>query len=243
MPIVVAHRGGGSLAPENTLAAFRLAHQSGVGAIELDVQGTRDRKLVVIHDRRVDRTTQLRGLVRRYTQERLLKQDVGSWFDPRFHMERVPTLDQVFEALPRDFLVVVDMKVRLHGVRVVVERVVAVMRHWQRWDSTLVISFNSVALALLRLLEPRVLRGLTWSRHHPPPMSGRWLSPLVSPDWLTPDRGTFSPGVLARAHRQGLSVMAWDLDAGRDPDRWRSMGLDAVVSDEPHLLIGGTPTA
>ena len=91
-PLVVAHRGGAGLAPENTLAAFRMALEVGADAIELDVRLTRDGRVAVIHDRTVDRTTGGRGPVGSYTLAELKALDAGSWFGPQYLGERVPTL-------------------------------------------------------------------------------------------------------------------------------------------------------
>jgi glycerophosphoryl diester phosphodiesterase len=95
--MVIAHRGASSYAPENTVAAFDLAVSMGVDHIELDVHTTRDDRVVVIHDDDVDRTTNGSGPLTSYTLSALKALDAGSWFDPRFSEERIPTLDEVFE--------------------------------------------------------------------------------------------------------------------------------------------------
>lgn len=90
----IAHRGGNSLTPESTLAAFRQAFRHNVDGIEFDVQFTRDGVPVVFHDVRVDRTTNCSGPVRNFTWSRLRKCDAGSWFSSAYRGERVPTLSQ-----------------------------------------------------------------------------------------------------------------------------------------------------
>ena len=236
-PLVIAHRGGGGLAPENTLASFRQASSIGADAIELDVRLTRDRRVVVFHDRRIDRTTAGKGPVGTFTLEELKSLDVGSWFGPQFRGERVPTLEEVFEALPADFLIYVEMKARGHGAWPLASRVVDLIRQYERWESTMVASFNPIAMAFLRAIEPRIIRGSIWSRRHPLPLRARWLSPLVQPHWLAPDRGTLTPQMVRRFHAQGKLVAAWDLDAGSDMRRLKGMGLDGAVTDYPDVLV------
>ena len=163
--------------------------------------------------------------------------DAGSWFGPQFKGERIPTLEEAFEALPKQLLVHVDLKARSpRGLRLAV-KVAQIIRRHSRWESTLVGSFNPIATRALRSVAPRVLRGYTWSRKHPLPLRARWFSPLVRPDWLTPDRGTFTVEPLQSFHRQGKLVLAWDLDAGSEMEQLKEMRLDAVVTDRPDVLV------
>src|SRR5215467_3741453 len=82
-PLVIAHRGASALAPENTLAAFRLALLLGAHGVEMDVHLTTDGVPVVIHDARVNRTTNGSGAVSRLTVSQIAKLDAGAWFDRR----------------------------------------------------------------------------------------------------------------------------------------------------------------
>src|SRR5919199_4292991 len=98
-PLVLGHRGASALAPENTIAAFLLARQLDADGVELDVQLSRDRIPVIIHDDTVDRTTDGHGRVRRLTILELKQFDAGAWKGDRFRGERIPTLAEVFDAL------------------------------------------------------------------------------------------------------------------------------------------------
>src|SRR5215212_3812774 len=84
----IAHRGGSTSAPENTLAAFRNAITQGADWLEFDVQMTKDGALVVIHDETVDRTTDGTGAVAEMTLEQIRRLDAGRWFDPKFAGEK-----------------------------------------------------------------------------------------------------------------------------------------------------------
>ena len=91
---VIAHRGASAYAPENTLAAFGLAHEMGADWFELDCTLTRDGSIIVIHDDTVDRTTDGTGTVSELTLDYLKQLDAGSWKDPKFAGEPLPTLDE-----------------------------------------------------------------------------------------------------------------------------------------------------
>src|SRR6185503_7240451 len=82
-PLVIAHRGASGLAPENTLAAFKLAAALGADGVEMDAQLSADNRAVVIHDTRVNRTTNALGTVESFTADRLAGLDAGAWFDRR----------------------------------------------------------------------------------------------------------------------------------------------------------------
>ena len=238
-PMVIAHRGGSDLAPENTLAAFRNAVEVGADAIELDVRLTRDRRVAVFHDRCIDRTTTGSGTIGTLTMEELKNLDAGSWYGREYAGERVPSLEDVFEAVPEDFPVYVEMKARgLNGFSLA-NAVVGVVRRYRRWDSTMVASFNPWGTLCIRASERRIVRGYIWARRHPLPLRACWLAPLIDAQWLAPDRDTFSPGLLRRSHSRGKRVAALDADVGRDMKRLRELGLDGVVTDDPVELIRG----
>ncbi len=95
-PKIVAHRGGGSLAPENTLAAMACGFSHGYRAVEFDVMLSKDEIPVLIHDSEFGRTIQASGEVAATSAEELLKMDAGSWFDSAFSDVRVPSYEEVF---------------------------------------------------------------------------------------------------------------------------------------------------
>src|SRR5512138_390835 len=98
-PAIFAHRGASAHAPENTLAAFRLALEHGADGIELDAKLTSDGQVVVIHDQTVERTTGDPGMVRDMTLAQLKALDAGSFFDSAFTREPIPTLAEVFDLI------------------------------------------------------------------------------------------------------------------------------------------------
>ncbi len=96
--IIIAHRGLDETYPENTLTAFKAALEKGM-AIEIDVRGTSDEELIVLHDDTVDRTTDGEGRVAQMTLEEVKALDAGSWWDEKFAGERVPTLLETFDVV------------------------------------------------------------------------------------------------------------------------------------------------
>ncbi len=231
LPLIIAHRGDLGRAPENTLPAFRRAVEAGADGVELDVRLTKDGQLVVFHDHNLDRTSNGAGPVNHSTLAEVRSLDVGSWFDPKFQGETAPTLDEVFETLPPGYLINVEMKVVMRGTKQIARLVAEAIRRHNRWDSTLVASFNPLALYHLRRLEPRVCRGYIWSKRHPFPIRSRCFSPLVSAHWYDPANDSYNRKLHRSAQRRGVRMLAWDLDFDRDLQAMASVHLDATVTD------------
>ena len=235
-PLIIAHRGDYSLAPENTISAFLRAVEIGADALELDVHLSRDGKVVVFHDRKLDRMTNGKGWLRAHTLQELrslsLNQDGGG-----DNAERIPTLEEVFQSLSPEFLVCVELKARIAGIRELPLRVAEVIERHRRWETTLVHSFNPVSLYYMRHCAKESTVGLIWKRKHPYPLRARWLSPLAKPHWSVPADHTFNHQVLVHFHNQGKPVLAWDIDAGTDLEELGRIGLDAVVTNNPQRLV------
>ncbi|RLQ90489.1 glycerophosphodiester phosphodiesterase [Planomicrobium sp. Y74] len=94
---IYAHRGCSGTYPENTLAAFKAAAELPITGVEIDVHLTKDREIVVIHDEKVNRTTDGKGYIKDMTLSEVRKLDAGSWFSDEFASEKIPTLDEVFD--------------------------------------------------------------------------------------------------------------------------------------------------
>jgi glycerophosphoryl diester phosphodiesterase len=107
---VIAHRGASHDAPENTLAAFRLAHEMGADWFELDCRLTRDNVVIVMHDDTLERTAGVEGRVADFDFAELRKLDAGRWKDPRFAGEMLPTLEEALETAKKRIGVYVEIK-------------------------------------------------------------------------------------------------------------------------------------
>ena len=107
---VIAHRGASAYAPENTLAAFRLAAEMKADYFELDCTLSRDGEVIVIHDDTLDRTTPLNGAVMATNANLITKADAGTWFDPKFADETVPTLAETLDFAKGTIGVYIEIK-------------------------------------------------------------------------------------------------------------------------------------
>lgn len=236
---VVAHRGWSGAAPENTVAAFEKAVEGGFW-IELDVTLASSGEVVVIHDDTVDRTTDGTGEVAQMSWDQLKDLDAGGWFDPRFAGEPLPTLDRVFQAVPGDTVVLVEMKTgddKGSLPRAVAEAI----RKAGRAQSTIVISFDPFMLEQLRLASPELLRGQLVGDYEDSDLAfyeKRALQNLAFTDRVQQDLVLWQHDLLdqtlvGRMKDHGYAVVAWTVNEPEDIARMRELGVDAIISDHP----------
>ena len=108
--LIIAHRGASGLAPENTLAAIKKAIELKADLIEIDVHQTKDSIIVVIHDKKINRTTSGKGRVKDLFYKEIRRYDAGKWFDPKFEGERVPTLEEVLRLVHGQTKLLIEIK-------------------------------------------------------------------------------------------------------------------------------------
>ena len=149
---ICAHRGANETHPENTLAAFGEAIRLGAQMIELDVQMTKDDQLVIMHDDKVNRTTNGRGLVRKLRLRKIKKLDAGKWKSKEFKNERVPTLKEALEIMPRNIWLNIHLKGDERLGAVTAEAVIAADRIHQA-----VIACGKEAARGVRQINPNIM--------------------------------------------------------------------------------------
>ena len=241
---VIAHRGFSGRAPENTPAAFRLALESRADRVEFDVLLTRDGVPVVIHDALLDRTTNGRGLVAEMDLSAIRALDAGSWFDPRFAGERVPTLDETL-ALCSD-RIAVNVEIKEEAVvpgtcrpESIESRVIEALRRYGLLGSAVVSSFDLLSTQRIRQLEPSLACEILFNRPGGFPTlsdleavkSGGFRGLSLSTDEL---RGW--PEVVARAHELGLGVKVYTVDDPTEMAMLLDLGVDGIFTNRPDLL-------
>ena len=216
---VFGHRGASGLAPENTLASFAKAVELGVYGVELDVHASADGEAVVIHDERVDRTTNGRGLVRELPLRALRQLDAGAG-------ERIPTLWEVLRALPEH--VVVNVELKSPASAEPTARVLANAR-----QDVLVSSFDHMTLARFRHLAPDVPCA---------PLAARWRESLetvalVLDAWAInlADR-IATPKRIAAASRWATRCFVYTIDDPARAEELQANGARGVITNRPDLF-------
>src|SRR4030088_1952496 len=154
------HRGNADEFPENTLASFRSAIELGVDLIECDVHLSEDGGLPVIHDHLLDRTTDGSGLVRDHTMAEMKRFDAGSWKDPRFKGERIPSLDEVLALAKGKVGVAIEIKNLPLPYPGIEDAVVKKVRESGVVHPVVLISFDHRSIKRIAELDPQILTGV-----------------------------------------------------------------------------------
>jgi glycerophosphoryl diester phosphodiesterase len=234
-PLVFGHRGASYDAPENTLAAFRLAEAMGADGIELDTSLSRDNLPVVIHDLTLDKTTNGTGLVRSFDVKHLKALDASGKFAAQYKGEAIPTLDEVLAAVGKKMFINIELKsvtLRTDGL----ERAVAdVIRRNQAEQRVIVSSFNPFALRRFRALTPDIPLGFLYSPHEPVYL--RWLMIGLRHEARHPQHTMIDTAYMRWAKRNHYRVNTWTVD---DPARivqLRDLGVDGIITNRPGVAL------
>lgn len=230
--MIAAHRGASAVAPESTAAAIRAAARAGAEMIELDVQMTRDGRLVVFHDDRLERTTNGRGRLAKTTYAALAKLDAGSWFHPTFSGERVLLLSQALRLVPRRMRVNLELKSTRRG-RAVIRRVVHAVRRDAGRHDMLLSSFDPRLLALLG--RRRMSRALICNRR---PDSSLAHAIRAGFEAWHPHVSLVTAARVARAHAAGVCVRVWTVDDPMQARRLSRQGVDGIFTNDPGKFRG-----
>jgi glycerophosphoryl diester phosphodiesterase len=235
-PLNFAHRGASYEAPANTLAAFLLAAELGADGIELDVQLSKDGQIVVIHDFTVDATTDGHGPVSEKTLEELQALDAGSWFDPTLARQRVPTLQEVFDAVGDRLLLNIELKTRSLRDDGLAAAVVRAVEENDLQDGVVISSFNPLAVWRTRLLNDQMPVGLLYAPDSPLYLRWPWLRYLVPLDAVHPHFSQVDDRYLGWARQKGYRVHTWTVDDPGDMERLAQGGTDVIITNRPDLL-------
>jgi glycerophosphoryl diester phosphodiesterase len=230
---VLAHRGASAYAPENTLSAFRLAIEQHADWLELDVQQTRDGRLVVFHDLRMERTTNGSGNLRDLTLDQIEQLDAGSWYSPEFAGERVPTFEEVV-ALARESGIRIFPEIKdprfYPGIE---ERMAGVIAANGYEDNTIVQSFDMGSLERLRQANPRLRMAALYTATAPlrgdPPVGVT----VIGPPWETV---AADPTVVRDAHASGRQVVVWSVDTPTPLRLLLDARVDGIITSRPDVV-------
>jgi len=235
-PLSFAHRGASREAPQNTLAAFLRAADLGADGVELDVQLSKDGELVVIHDFCLEATTDGSGPVRAWTLAELKKLDAGSWFAPAFAGQRIPSLQEVMEAVGQRLLLNIELKttgLRDDGLAAAVARAIEENRLLER---VVVSSFNPVAVWRIKKLNPAIPVGLLYASDTPTLLRKLWTRHFIDLDALHPQHSLVDERFVQWARQRRYRVHTWTVDDPEEMRRLARLGVDIIISNRPDLL-------
>jgi glycerophosphoryl diester phosphodiesterase len=238
-PQVIGHRGAGGCAPENTLGGLRRAQALGCRWVEFDVRLTADGELILLHDERLERTTDGRGKARALPLSMIRRHDAGGWFGPSFTGERVPTLAEAIDVLG-ELGLGANVELKAGRGRETETGTAAgdlLTRLWPpQLPAPLVSSFLPAALAAVRERAPAIARGLIVRGL---PRHWRLRAESLGCVTIHAEHRRLRPAIVAEIRESGYSVLAYTVnDAARARELF-AWGVASVFSDVPHLILDG----
>ena len=236
----IAHRGSSFLAPENTLAAFKLGWRETV-TCELDVQPTRDGRLLVIHDASTTRTTGIDRQVAKCTLRELQQLDAGSWKGARWKGERLPLLEQAISAMPKGRRLLIEVKANAK----VVPELARVIRASGKEKQLAIHSFYYSTCAAAKKALPDVpVYLLIASKKNP--HTKKWSPTFEVAIAKVRKAGLNGIGAnntlllkasaVKKIHRAGLTLNIWTVDEVAEAKKLIALGVDGLITNCPGWL-------
>lgn len=226
--LVTAHRGSSGEAPENTLAALRLAIVDEADFAEIDVQEAADGQVVVVHDHHLGRLAGLDRNVWDMTADELADVDVGSHFSPAFASERIPTLAQAIEVVKNRLRLNIEIKTHGRERGDVSAAVVGIVAEHEFRDQCVITSLDASALAAVRRADPEIPIGAIVSAS-----IGNMRA--LDVDFYSVQPLVATPAFIRSAHRSGRDVHVWTLNTRADMELFTDRGADNLITDHPRV--------
>jgi glycerophosphoryl diester phosphodiesterase len=243
---IIGHRGASGLAPENTMAAFRLAADLGARYIETDLQLTRDGRLILLHDEKLQRTTNGRGFVLTRTFDELRDLDAGSWFPKRilgkrhaprrFSGERIPSIEELFNlAYERDLGLYLEIKAPYApGIE---QAVIAAIRNAGALARSTVICFDLDILLNVRKIDRAIAIGYLFSKRLPDAVA---RAVAAGAGTILPHASRVTPRLMAQAKQNRLKVITWTVNSPKKMKKLSDLGVNGIMSNFPDRLVAAT---
>jgi len=239
---LIGHRGIAALAPENTMASFRLAASQNVNWVEFDVRLTKDSELVIFHDDTLERTTNGKGTVYEHNLRELLVLDAGSWFSPQFVGEKIPVfgdvLTQFFDlGLHCNIEMKFPSQPGARHIETLATKLCQILA--QQWPATqplpLVSSFEWEALAIVRQTFPHIPIGF---------LTAHCTQDLITDVAKTPNAAlhcdylSLTTELLAIANDAGVPILAYTVNEASVASHLFNQRVFGLFSDNPIALRG-----
>ncbi|ACQ79154.1 Glycerophosphodiester phosphodiesterase [Beutenbergia cavernae DSM 12333] len=236
-PLVIAHRGNSSVAPENTLVAYAAAARAEVAMIEVDVRMTADGEGVLVHDTTVDRTSNAQGLVADLDTEEIGRIDAGAWFDASFAGTRMPMWAETVDFFVSHPEVGMLLEIKAPWDREPLERLLTQVAEAGIADRVLAQTFYPDILRMLGEIVPNEPRGFLVQRIDDEVLA---LAAELGVTALNPQFPLVleRPELPGKIRAAGMQCMVW---TPNEPHEWAQLleiGVDGIITDRPDRLAG-----
>lgn len=236
MVINFAHRGSVTEAPENTVASIRKALAHEIQAIEIDVQLTKDDQLIIIHDHHMRRfNKRVKGNVRDYTLKEIKEMNIGAYFSKEFKHEKLATLDEMLEVIPKEILLNVEIKNDPIIYDRISELLLATLQKHDRTDHIIISSFDHETLQYFQEEAPEIPLGLLFEH--------RIIRPWEYAKYTGLDVYSIHPydihvdeAFIQSCHQAGYKVYPYTVNDIETYEQFKAWGVDGVFSNNPKIF-------
>ena len=229
--IKIGHRGAPSLVHENTLASFTKAVEIGMQGVELDVQYSADKQLVVYHNWDLDALTGI--------EKRIEKTPYFEIEKIRFNNEkinRIPLFSEVLDILPKKCIKIIEIK-SIHVLNTGIEKdILDILKNNDLKNSCIISSFNPFVLRRVRKLNPNIQTAYLWTKNNPlfiinSPLLVWWCKP----DGFHADINFLEEELMKWIRRKKMSVLTYTVKSQKQLSKAFDLGVDGIFLDDPHL--------
>jgi len=236
--LIIAHRGASGQAPENTLAAVRLALEQKADMIEIDVFLTKDGHLVVIHDETVNRTTNGQGSIEMMTLAEAQKLDAGSWFSRQYQGEKIPTLNEVLQAVQGKAQLLIEIK---KSGRNIAQKVNDLVKTYKANKWCVVQSFDPLVAKRLRELgspleHHQLVIGnfpLFLPYHYHKKLGKGKITQYQKVQAINSMYLFTTKNLIDKIHQQKQRIFVWTVNRPKDMRKLLQMGVDGLITNFP----------
>lgn len=233
---VFAHRGYSGRYPENTMLAFRKAYEAGADGIELDVQLTKDDVLVVIHDERIDRTTDGTGFVRDYTYEELKKFNASKIHGETSQFEAIPTFDEYCSWVKDTPLITnIELKTGVFYYENIEEKTLEIVKKYRLEDRVIFSSFNHLSVIRMKELAPELPCGALTENGGLG--NAGFYCERYGFEYYHPDYRDMDDDSVKECQKHGIDLNIWtvnDLEGMETLYRW---GINGMITNYPQVAV------
>ena len=231
---ILGHRGASFYAPENTMPAVEMALEQGADGVELDVHLSKDGELVVIHDEKLDRTTNAKGFVGGYTLEELKSFDASCGREG-FAGVKIPTLREVYSLFQgTGKMINVEVKTDIMDYPGIVDKLLALEDEMAMQGSILYSSFNHYSVYELLTKRPTAKIGLLYMSIFAAPWSyaASLGAAALHPHFITISK---TPLMAEECAKRGIETNIWTVDDPAWMEKLAAMGVTSLITDRPDL--------
>jgi glycerophosphoryl diester phosphodiesterase len=230
-----AHRGASGYYPENTMISFKRALEMNCTGIETDIQMTRDGLLILMHDEKINRTTNGSGYIKDYTYKELKKLDAGSWFDKRFKNAAIPLAEELLELTKlKDIFINLELKTDKIWYKNIEEKVIELINKINMNDRVIISSFNHKSLMLCKEIDSTIKTAVLYKRRFSKPEKFADLSKAdaVHPPFYAIRNKNFVNNLKAK----GFMINSWTVNSYENMELLIERGIDGIITNFPDML-------